>query len=398
MTERILMSQAQVSEIEERYVLDAVRSGWVAPLGPHVDAFEREVADRVGVSHALALSSGTAALHLALLHLGARPGTKVVISSMTFAATANAVAYTGAEPVFVDSQTSDGNVDASLMLEAVRTLQGEGEDVVAAIPVDLFGRAVDYEVLAPGLDDLGVPLLEDAAEALGASLDGAAAGSFGRAAALSFNGNKIMTTSGGGMLLSDDAELVAHARKLSTQSREPVPWYEHTEIGYNYRLSNVLAALGRGQLERLDDMIARRREIRARYADAFADLPVRFLGRDGQDRDDSHDNCWLTTLVVEETEPSVVEERGRPRPSLETNTPSPADHLVEAMAAEQIEVRHLWKPMHLQPVFADCRAFTTGVSEDLFRRGVTLPSGPALTDYQIDRVIEQITRVLTTAE
>lgn len=393
MTEHILMSQAQVSEIEERYVLDAVRSGWVAPLGPHVDAFEREVADRVGVSHALALSSGTAALHLALLHLGARPGTKVVISSMTFAATANAVVYTGAEPVFVDSQTSDGNVDASLMLEAVRTLQGEGEDVVAAIPVDLFGRAVDYDILAPGLDDLGVPLLEDAAEALGASLDGAAAGSFGRAAALSFNGNKIMTTSGGGMLLSDDAELVAHARKLSTQSREPVPWYEHTEVGYNYRLSNVLAALGRGQLERLDGMIARRREIRARYADAFADIPVRFLGRDTEGRDDSNDNCWLTTIVLEDT---LVEER---RKNLETNptAPSPADNLVEAMAAEQIEVRHLWKPMHLQPVFSGARNFGGSVSEDLFRRGVTLPSGPALTDDQIDRVIAAVTADLRSA-
>ena len=402
MTERILMSQAQVSEIEERYVLDAVRSGWVAPLGPHVDAFEREVADRVGASRALALSSGTAALHLALLHLGARPGTKVVISSMTFAATANAVAYTGAEPVFVDSQTSDGNVDAALMLEAVRTLQSEGEDVVAAIPVDLFGRAVDYSVLEPGLAELGVPLLEDAAESLGASLGGRAAGSFGRAAALSFNGNKIMTTSGGGMLLSNDAELIDHARKLSTQSREPVPWYEHTEIGYNYRLSNVLAALGRGQLQRLDGMIARRREIRDRYAAAFTELPLRFLGRDDASRDDSDDNCWLTTVVLEDPTPSFPEERRRSlettptlveerRRSLET---TPADRIVEAMSAQQIEVRHLWKPMHLQPVFTGARSFTTGVSEDLFTRGVTLPSGPALTDAQIDRVIASLTQVV----
>ena len=393
MPERILMSQAQVSEVEERYVLDAIRSGWVAPLGPHVDAFEREIAERVGVEHALALSSGTAALHLALIHLGAGPGTKVVLSSMTFAATANAVVYTGAEPVFVDAQASDGNVDAALMVEAVRTLRDEGEDVVAAVPVDLFGRAVDYDILAPGLDDLGVPLLEDAAEALGASFDGAAAGSFGRAAALSFNGNNIMTTSGGGMLLSDDAELVAHARKLSTQSREPVPWYEHTEVGYNYRLSNVLAALGRGQLERLDGMIARRREIRARYADAFADIPVRFLGRDTEGRDDSNDNCWLTTIVLEDT---LVEER---RKNLETNptAPSPADNLVEAMAAEQIEVRHLWKPMHLQPVFSGARNFGGSVSEDLFRRGVTLPSGPALTDDQIDRVTAAVTADLRSA-
>lgn len=377
MSERILMSQALVGDLEEKYVLDAVRSGWVAPLGPHVDAFEREIAERVGVRHALALSSGTAALHLALIHLGARPGTKVVTSSMTFAATANAVAYTGAEPVFVDSQDSDGNVDAPLMLEAVEALQSEGEEVVAAIPVDLFGRAVDYDVLVPGLAELGVPLLEDAAEALGASLGDASAGSFGRAAALSFNGNKIMTTSGGGMLLSDDGDLVAHARKLSTQSREPVPWYEHTEIGYNYRLSNVLAALGRGQLERLDTMIARRREIRERYVAAFADLPLRFLGRGSDDRDDAQDNCWLTTVVLETT---------------------PADAIVAAMSDQQIEVRHLWKPMHLQPVFAQARAFGGSVSEDLFRRGVTLPSGPALTDAQIDRVIAATRTILTSTE
>ena len=400
MSDRILMSQASVSDVEEEFVLDALRSGWVAPLGPHVDAFEREVAERVGVAHALALSSGTAALHLALLHLGARPGTKVVLSSMTFAATANAVAYTGAEPVFVDSVAADGNVDSELMLTAVRTLQAEGETVVAAIPVDLFGRPADYAELEPGLDELGVPLLEDAAESLGASLSGRAAGSFGRAAALSFNGNKIMTTSGGGMLLSNDAELIDHARKLSTQSREPVPWYEHTEIGYNYRLSNVLAALGRGQLERLDDMIARRRQIRDRYAAAFADLPLRFLGRDDADRNDSDDNCWLTTVAIDPS--PVVEERRR---SLETTTPlveerrrsletTPADNLVEAMAAEQIEVRHLWKPMHLQPVFSGARNFGGSVSEDLFRRGVTLPSGPALTDAQIDRVIASLTQVV----
>lgn len=389
MTERILMSQALVGEAEERYVLDALRSGWVAPLGPHVDAFEREIADRVGVSHALALSSGTAALHLALIHLGARPGTKVVLSSMTFAATANAVAYTGAEPVFVDARSDDGNVDAELMLEAARTLQGEGETVVAAIPVDLFGRPCDYDVLEPGLADLGVPLLEDAAESLGASFGGRAAGSFGRAAALSFNGNKIMTTSGGGMLLSNDDALIAHARKLSTQSREPVPWYEHTEIGYNYRLSNVLAALGRGQLERLDDMIARRRQIRASYADAFADLPLRFLGRDDVKRDDSGDNCWLTTVVLD---PSVVEERRR---SLEI---TPADKIVDAMSEQQIEVRHLWKPMHLQPVFSTAHDFGGAVSEELFRSGVTLPSGPALTDDQIDRVIAAMRAILTSTE
>lgn len=374
MTDRILMSQALVGEAEERYVLDALRSGWVAPLGPHVDAFEREIAERAGVKHALALSSGTAALHLALIHLGARPGTKVVLSSMTFAATANAVVYTGADPVFVDSRRDDGNVDAELMLEAIRTLQAEGETVAAAIPVDLFGRACDYTILEPGLAELRVPLVEDAAESLGASFAARAAGSFGRAAALSFNGNKIMTTSGGGMLLSNDAELIAHARKLSTQSRESVAWYEHTEIGYNYRLSNVLAALGRGQLERLDDMIARRREIRSRYVSAFSDLDLHFLGRGDPTRSDLDDNCWLTTVVVDGRE---------------------ADSIVAAMSEQEIEVRHLWKPMHLQPVFSGARSFTTGVSESLFAHGMTLPSGPRLTDDQIDRVIDSFKPVVT---
>ncbi|WP_114201809.1 DegT/DnrJ/EryC1/StrS family aminotransferase [Janibacter anophelis] len=387
MSGRIYLSKAEVTEVEERFVLDALRSGWIAPLGPHVDAFEAEVAERVGVKHALALSSGTAALHLALLHLGARPGTAVLCSTMTFAATSNAIAYTGAEPVFVDSQASDGNVDAELMLEAARTLQSEGVEVVAACPVDLFGRACNYDVLEPGLAELGIPLLEDAAEALGATYEGRGAGSFGAAAALSFNGNKIMTTSGGGMLLSDDEELISHARKLSTQAREPVPWYEHTEVGFNYRLSNILAALGRGQLSRLDEMIARRRQIRARYVEALGSVEgVRFLFDDAEDRSD---NCWLTTLVFD---PALVEVRGRPRPSLET---TPADRIVAAMDAQQIEVRHLWKPMHLQPVYSGAQAFGGAVSKGLFASGITLPSGAGLTDDEVDRVVESLLGVLS---
>ena len=398
MNERIYLSKAEVTDVEERFVLDALRSGWIAPLGPHVDAFEAEVAKRVGVKHALALSSGTAALHLALLHLGARPGTAVLCSTMTFAATANAIAYTGAEPVFVDSQASDGNIDAELMLEAARALRDEGVEVVAAVPVDLFGRACDYDVLEPGLAELGIPLLEDAAEALGATYEGRGAGSFGAAAALSFNGNKIMTTSGGGMLVSDDDNLIAHARKLSTQAREPVPWYEHTEVGYNYRLSNILAALGRGQLSRLDEMIARRREIRARYVETLGSVDgVRFLFDEAEDRSD---NCWLTTLVFDPAlvevrgraaDPPVVEVRGRPRPSLET---TPADRIVAAMDAQQIEARHLWKPMHLQPLYSGARTFGGAVSEGLFTSGITLPSGSSLTDEQVDRVSSTLVEVL----
>jgi len=368
---QIWLSKADVTEVEERYVIDALRSGWVTPMGPQVDAFEAEVAERVGVRGALALSSGTAALHLALLELGAGPGTSVVVASMTFAASANAVAYTGAAPVFVDSRLGDGNVDPALLLEAVDTLQTEGQSVAAAMTVDLFGRCADYAALAGGLADRGVPLLEDAAEALGARSADGPAGSFGAAAVLSFNGNKIMTTSGGGMLLSNDGALLDRCRYLSTQARQPCAHYEHSEIGYNYRLSNLLAALGRGQLSRLDGMIERRRQIRRRYRDGLADLAeVRFLGGDGSE--DDRDNCWLTCVVLD--------------PTMATS----ADGLIKTLAAGRIEARRLWKPMHLQPVFDGARAFATGASEYLFDNGVALPSGSALTDADIDRVIRTV--------
>lgn len=367
---RILLSQAHVTDVEERYVLSALRSGWVAPLGPDVDRFESEVADRVGVAGALALSSGTAALHLALLDAGAGPGTSVVLPSMTFAASANAVAYTGAAPVFVDSQSSDGNVDAQLLVQAVDTLLDEGVTVAAVMSVDLFGRCADYPSIVDALAERGVALIEDAAEALGATLDETAAGAWGRAAALSFNGNKIMTTSGGGMLLSNDLDLIARARYLSTQARQPVPWYEHTEIGYNYRMSNILAALGRAQLSRLDAMISRRREIRSTYVEAFADVPgLRVLGEDGPP---GHtDNCWLTCIIID--------------PGL-----AAATSVIKHLDAADIEARHLWKPMHSQPVHAEARAFVTGVSDELFANGVTLPSGSILSDADITRVVDEV--------
>ena len=375
MSERIFMSKADISNAEEEAVRRAIRSGWVAPLGPEVDAFESEVAEQVGVKGALALSSGTAALHLALLELGARPGTAVVVSSMTFAASANAITYTGADPVFVDSQESDGNVDPLLLFEAIDTLRKEGTEVVAAMTVDLIGRSCDYSTIEKGLAERGVPLLEDAAEALGAFHAGRPAGSFGHAAALSFNGNKIMTTSGGGMLLSNDEELLDRARYLSTQARQPVAWYEHTEIGYNYRLSNILAAIGRAQLSRLDGMIERRRTIREQYIEAFRELDVRFLG--GVDTDGADvENCWLTGMILGES-----------------ITLSP-DDVVFAMDQTNIEVRHLWKPMHMQPVVASTRSFDTGVSERLFSRGITLPSGSALTDQQVSMVSTTLSDLL----
>lgn len=371
---RILLSQATVTDAEENAVLRALRSGWVAPLGPDVDAFEREIAERVGVDHALALTSGTAALHLALLRLGVGPGDFIPVPTMTFAATTNAIAYTGATPIFVDCLT-DGNVDPDLLLAAVDTLQREGCSVPVAMTVDLMGRCVNYHELENGLAERGVELVADAAESLGATLNGRAAGSFGRAAVFSFNGNKIMTTSGGGMLVSDDLELIEGARYLSTQARQPAPWYEHTEIGYNYRMSNILAALGRAQLGRLDELINRRTEIRQMYAHVADDLGFRLLG-DVAGTGVHEENAWLSTIVLDEDSPLT-----------------PAT-VIQALDAENIEARYIWKPMHLQPVYAGARGFYTGQSEDLFNRAVTLPSGAGLSDSDIERVVDALQSVL----
>ncbi len=370
MTERIYMSSPDVGQLEEDAVVAAMRSGWIAPLGPDVDAFEREVAARVGVAHGVALSSGTAALHLGLVSLGVEAGSVVVTSTMTFAATTNAIVYTGAEPYFVDADPATGNMDPALLRQALEQLRAAGERVSAIVPVDLLGKAVDYTAILGIADEFGIPVLADAAESLGATHAGAAAGSFGRASIVSFNGNKIMTTSGGGMLLTDDEALADRVRYLATQARQPVVHYEHTDIGYNYRLSNLLAALGRAQLSRLDQMIAARREMREFYKAMFLDVDgVEVFGAEG----DEHDNVWLTSILVDE--------------DVTGWTPS---ELAAFLAEDSIESRPLWKPMHLQPVFAGHRGIITGASERLFERGLTLPSGSALTDEQRERVTSRI--------
>lgn len=391
----VLLSSPDVGALEEEYVLAAIRGGWIAPAGPDLDAFEAEVACRVGVDHAVGLSSGTAALHLGLLGLGVRPGDVVVTSTFTFAATVNAIVYCGARPVFIDCDPVTGNMDPCLLDQTLRSLEGEWERVGAVVPVDLFGRAADYSRIVPIARGHHVPVLADAAESLGASHAGRAAGAWGEAAAISFNGNKIMTTSGGGMLLTDDGTLAARARHLSTQAREPVAHYEHRDVGYNYRLSNLLAALGRAQLVRLDAMIARRHEIRRRYEALFAEVPgTRILGGAGSAAPDdarlsdtaqfsgtvqsnstaqSSGNAWLTPLVVD---------------PVEAGWDAPA--LGEWLARTAIETRPLWKPMHLQPVFAHARAELTGAAEHLFRHGLALPSGSALSDADVERVLEEI--------
>jgi dTDP-4-amino-4,6-dideoxygalactose transaminase len=375
-SERIFMSSPDVGELEEQYVVAAMRSGWIAPLGPDVDAFETELAARVGVSHGVALSSGTAALHLGLLGLGVRAGDVVVTSTMTFAATANAIVYTGSEPYFIDCDPATGNMDPQLLAEALAELSRNGERVGAVVPVDLLGKAVDYTAIERIAAEHGVPVLADAAESLGASHAGRPAGSFGRASAVSFNGNKIMTTSGGGMLLTDDADLAHRTRYLATQARQPVAHYEHVDIGYNYRMSNLLAALGRAQLVRLDEMIGRRRRLRAIYRDLFDGVHgVSVFGSP----DDTEDNVWLTSIVVDS------EVSGWRSGEL-------AAHLAEV----DIESRPLWKPMHLQPVFAGSRGVLNGASARLFETGLTLPSGSVLTESQITRVTDRIRSFLDT--
>jgi dTDP-4-amino-4,6-dideoxygalactose transaminase len=366
----IYLSSPDVGPLEEEFVVDAIRSGWVAPLGPHVEAFEAELAERVGVEHAVALSSGTAALHLALVSWGIGAGDFIPTSTMTFVATANAITYTGATPVFIDAYPESGNVDVALLDRAIGDLRAEGKSVPAIVPVDLFGKCADYTAIGAIARRHDVKVLSDAAESLGASHAGIQAGSWGDAAIVSFNGNKIMTTSGGGMLLTNDQALADHVRFLSTQAREPENHYEHKEVGYNYRMSNVLAALGRAQLRRLDEMIAKRRQHRATYAELFSAVDgVTIVGR----ADDDADNCWVTAILVDED-----------------ITRWSARELSEALDSNEIESRPLWKPMHRQPVYADRPKVVNGSSDELFAVGLVLPSGSALTADEVARVTATI--------
>ncbi len=372
--ERIYLSSPQVTETEIDYVTAALRSGWVAPLGPDVDAFEAEISAYTGIAHVVALSSGTAALHLGLMALGVRPGDEVIVPTLTFAATAFAVHHAGARSVFLDAEEQSWNLDPQLLAEVLAARAESGTLPAAIIPVDLFGRTCNYPEITAIAGQYGVPILEDAAEALGSSCAGVSAGAFGRAGVFSFNGNKVMTTSGGGMFVTDDAALADKVRYWSTQAREPLPWYEHVEIGYNYRMSNVLAALGRGQLSRLDEMIKRRVDNRAQYDSTLS-------GLDGvavvMDPSWGPGNAWLTNIRFD---------AGR--------YPDAPEKVRLALEALNIESRPVWKPMHQQPVFADAEAHLTGVADRIFADGLCLPSGPNVTEPDIALVCETIIGVL----
>jgi dTDP-4-amino-4,6-dideoxygalactose transaminase len=365
---RIYLSPPDMSPAERAALLAAFDSNWIAPLGPEVDAFEADLAARVRVRGAAALSSGTAALHLALVLLEVGPGDEVWTSTMTFAATANAVRYVGATPVFVDSERTSWNMDPALLAEALKDAAKSGTLPKAIIVVDLYGRCADYDAILATCERHGVPVIEDAAEALGADYQGKPAGSFGRIGVLSFNGNKIITTSGGGALLSDDTALVSRARYLASQARQPVPHYEHQEVGYNYRLSNLLAALGRAQLARLDDFVERRRSINRRYRAALEGLGGVELPAEP---DGSRSSCWLSCVLLNRDRLGVGPEQIR-----------------IALEDANIEARPVWKPMHLQPIYRDCRVLGGRVAEDLFTRGLCLPSGSSLDDDDQRRVID----------
>lgn len=367
---RLFLSPPHLAGNEFRFVEEAFRTNWIAPIGPHVDAFEREFCAQFGFAAAAAVSSGTAALHLALRLLGVNQGDEVVCSTLTFAASANPIVYERATPVFIDSEEASWNLDPDLLADWMAARARQNRLPKAVIAVDLYGQCADLTSISSICEQYSVALIEDSAEALGATCHGRPAGAYGKLSAFSFNGNKIITTSGGGMLVSDDVALIEQARFLATQARDPAPHYQHSQIGFNYRLSNVLAGIGRGQLQTLASKVEARRQIFDTYADALGDLPgIHFMPEAGFGRS----NRWLTCLTIDPKIAAVDRE-----------------DLRKALELENIEARPVWKPLHLQPVFAGCEAIGGRVAERLFEEGLCLPSGSAMTSEDIMRVVEVI--------
>lgn len=365
---RVLLSPPDVRGDEVQAVTDAIASGWLAPAGPALANFEQELAAASGRQHAVGLASGTAGLQLSLVALGVTDGDLVACSTLTFVATANAIRHAGAVPVFIDSELDSWNIDPDILEAEMSTRAGTPEQFAAVIAVDLYGQCADYTRIAAACTTYEVALIEDAAEALGSTCDGKPAGSYGEAAIFSFNGNKIITSSGGGMFVTDDKALADRIRYLSTQAREAAIHYEHTEIGWNFRLSNVLAALGSAQLATLPERVARRREINTTYRDRLAGAPgVTFMP------EAPWGTCtfWLTCLTID---PSA--------------SPTSGPELVSKLQAEGIECRPVWKPMHMQPVYADATYVGGTVAESLFETGICLPSGSGMTAEQLDLVCD----------
>ncbi len=369
-----LLSAPTVTESDIASVVGAMESGWVAPRGPDLAAFEELMAAYLGVAHAVGLSSGTAAIHLGLKYLGVLPGDVVLVPTLTFGATAFAVSYLGAEPVFVDADDS-WNMDPEQTRLALESLGRDGRRIGAALPVDLYGSPANYGELLPLFSEFDVPVFEDAAEGLGGAYGDQKLGSYGLGGALSFNGNKILTTSGGGMLVTNDGGFADKVRFWATQSREAFPWYEHEEIGYNYRLSNILAALGRSQLERIDHTVARRRELRDLYRTTLSSVTGVSVQ---EDPPWGRSNAWLSVVTFDLDQ-----------------SPDAPTRVRLALEDRNIESRPMWKPMHQQPVFSGVRSFLSGKADSVYSSGLCLPSGPGITDSDIEEICSVIAITLS---
>jgi dTDP-4-amino-4,6-dideoxygalactose transaminase len=373
--ERIYLSPPHLGGAERRFVAEAFDSNWVAPLGPNVDGFERDLEAYTGASHAAALSSGTAALHLALILLGVGPGDEVLCSSFTFSASANPILYQGATPVFIESEADTWNMSPEHLERALAERTAQGKVPKAIILVHLYGMPAKMRELLALCERYGVPVIEDAAEALGSTYEGRALGTFGAMGVLSFNGNKIITTSGGGALLSNNEAWIREARFLATQARDPAPHYQHSKVGYNYRLSNVSAGIGRGQMEVLDARVAARRANYRRYRDFFAPYPgVTLL----EEPAGMLSNRWLTCALFDPQRTGGVTR----------------EDVRRALERHNIEARPLWKPLHLQPVFERFPYYGDGLSERLFDLGLCLPSGSSLDDAAFTRITEVLAETL----
>lgn len=375
---RILLSPPHMSGNEEKYVKEAFETNWIAPLGPNLDAFEKELAEYAGVKEAVAVSSGTAAIHLALSILNVKKGDSVFCSSLTFVATANPILYLEAEPVFIDSEPETWNMSPYALETAFKEAVKIGKLPKAIIIVNLYGQPAKMDELLSICNQYKVPVIEDAAESLGSTYKGKASGTFGEFGIYSFNGNKIITTSGGGMVISNDTQSLVRARFLATQARDAAPYYQHSEMGYNYRMSNILAGIGRGQLEVLEERVSARRAVYDLYYQELASLPgFKFM----PELANTHSNRWLTALTINDEEIRIS-----------------TTELLKALEDENIEARHVWKPLHLQPLFAGCRYYPhtrqTNVSEQLFYSGICLPSGSNMTYDEQMRVINTIKKTI----
>jgi len=376
--EKIWLSSPHMGDREIEYVKEAFETNWIAPLGPHVNAFELELQTYNKIAHAAALSSGTAALHLALLLLNTQPGDYVLCQSFTFCGSANAIRYTGAQPIFIDSEAYSWNIDPNALEEAIKTVRKKNQNypgkIRAIMPVHLYGMPAAMDDIITLSRKYNIPVVEDAAESLGASYNGRKTGTIGDLGAFSFNGNKIITTSGGGALVSNKEAWIEKARFLATQARDPAPYYQHTEIGYNYRLSNVLAGIGRGQLEVLDERIQQRKEVFQSYVDWFSNWGVAWTPQTETKK--SNSNRWLSAFDFSKS-------RWKP------------EDIRQSLAKENIECRPLWKPMHLQPVHADCPYFGGNQAERLFQNGLCFPSGSNLTPEQLSRIKNALEQCLS---